>query len=114
MKVSIKIPMYKAKVTVLVGEYSDVEKDIPYFTDCFSEAGYLARTAFRRVPGEKYPHQVIIHSKSKSIGVIAHEAVHAASFIYDEIGAVSSFENDEHVAYMVEHICVKVEKALNR
>jgi len=45
-----------------------------------------------------------------SYGTIAHEAVHAASFILDSRGVVPDFNNDEPQAYLVEYIVNEIIK----
>lgn len=113
MKHTIKMDVLKAKVTLLVGEYDKIKRHIPYGLTSFDEAGYLARTTYRRVSGTKYPFQVIIHSRSAAISVIAHEAVHAACFIMDGTGVAADNNNDELQAYIVQHICQEAENSLN-
>lgn len=39
-----------------------------------------------------------------SYGTLAHEAVHAASFVFDSRGVQPDFNNDEPQAYLVEYI----------
>jgi len=106
MRLKIKIPMYWAEITILIGEYHDVVLHAPKSSRGSLNDTYMART-LHNFDGSK--HNVVIHSRSAAISVIAHEAVHAASFIYGYIGAKADFDNDEHVAYMVQYICHKVE-----
>jgi len=72
----------------------------------------LARCSFRQLDDEPLCFNAVIFSKSAAISVIAHEAVHAASFIFEAMGAVPYWGNDEHFAYLVQHICEKAENAL--
>lgn len=109
IKKTIKLKHLKAKVTVVVGDYDECRCHLD--SDMFSDSGYLARTVFRRT-GNKLCHECVIHSKSAAISVIAHEAVHAASFIFDAIGMAADFNNDEIVAYLVQLICEEMENAL--
>ena len=112
MKVVIKMPVLKAKVTVLIGEYDTIQKHIP--SDCHSferNESYMARATFCRKNGRMVFHS-IIHSKSAAISVIAHEAVHASSYILDAMGVLADHDNDEFLAYMVQYICEEVEKKL--
>ena len=51
---------------------------------------------------------VIIWIDSKeSLGALAHESVHAAKFLFAQKGIISSNENDEPLAYMVQWIFEK-------
>ena len=43
------------------------------------------------------------------MSVIAHESVHAASYILGAMGAIAAYDDDEVQAYIVQHICEKVE-----
>lgn len=101
IKKTIKLPHIKARVTIILGEW-----DAP---EWFGGEGYMGRTAFRRENGNKLPFHAVIHSRSAAISVVAHEAVHAASFIFDAIGAHADFNNDEFLAYFVQYICEEAE-----
>lgn len=109
LKIKIKIPMYFAEITVLIGEYSDMVLMAPKSCRPFMNDRYMG-TTLHNFDGSK--HNVVIHSRSAAISVIAHEAVHAACFIYGAIGAKACFDNDEHIAYMVQYICHVVEDKL--
>ena len=98
-----------------MGKLSDNKIKSPAHSGFSDEKGYLARCFYQRVYGthkNKYPFNIFIHSKSAAISVIAHEAVHAASFIMEEMGVIACHENDELAAYIVQHICEEAEKAL--
>jgi hypothetical protein len=109
MKIKIRVPMYFAEITVLIGEYKEMILVAPNPAKPHMADTYMART-LHNFDGKK--NHVVIHSRSAAISVIAHEAVHAASFIFDQIGAKADFNNDEHVAYLVQYICQKVEDKL--
>lgn|GEM_PF-4294464 len=111
IKVDIKIPVLKARVVLLLGGFDEIKNKIPYGIKHFGESGYLGRTVYKRREG-RLPFCAVIHSRSAAISVIAHEAVHAASFILDEMGVVADFDNDELQAYLVQYICEKAEVAL--
>ena len=112
MKVIIKIDFIYSKVVVLVGEYKDIQKDIPKEFTELDGSGYMARTGFSRIKSKKYPKQCYIHSRTAAISVIAHEAVHAVSILLSEIGYQADFDNDEIVAHLVQHICERAEKSI--
>lgn len=114
MKINIPIPILKAKIVLLIGDYNTVKNKIPFSIDCFNNDDYLARCVFKHQDKSKdnLPFTVVIHSNSRSLSVIAHEAVHAAHYIQKSMGIVPDFDNDELTAYIVEYICEKVEKAL--
>jgi hypothetical protein len=114
MKKTIKIPAMRAAIDLVFGEYEECKTHLP--KDIFnSQDNYLARTAFFKRPSrkDKLHFHVVIHSKSAAISVIAHEAVHAASFIFDAMGVIADFNNDENVAYLVQYICEEAEDFLD-
>lgn len=111
MKIDIKIPTMKARIILLVGEYNDIEKSIPFGISGFGESGYIGRTLYNRLQND-LPHTAVIHSRTAAISVIAHEAIHAASYILEDMGCVASFANDEVQAYLVQHVCELAEKGL--
>lgn len=112
MKINIKMPVLKARVVLILGDYDDIKDKIPFGIDCFGNDGYLARCAFKRRdnPKDNLPFTAVIHSRSRATSVIAHEAVHAASFIQEAMGMQADFCNDELTAYIVQHICEKAEE----
>lgn len=114
-EINIKLPVLKAKIRILIGEYEHIKHRFPPNLDDFGDPSYLARTAYRRESGVKdnLPFHVVIHSRSFAMSVIAHEAVHAASFIQSGMGIHADFDNDELTAYIVQYICEIVEKKLN-
>jgi hypothetical protein len=108
VKTVIDFSLFHAYVVLVVGDYADSKKHLPM--ECFNEDDqYMARCASRLKGGIQ---EVIIHSKSQAISVIAHEAVHAASFMLDRIGDYADHENDEVFAHIVQYICRKAEEAL--
>jgi hypothetical protein len=113
MKCIIRITLLKARVILIVGDYDDIKHEIPYGIDCFNDDNdYMARTTFKKVDN-KLPFTAVIHSKSAAISSIAHEAVHACSYISKELGMYPDNDNDEFQAYFVQHICEHAETMLN-
>ena len=109
-KINIPIPVYKANILILLGEYDDIKKHLPSETDCFGHFGYMARTQYYRGTKGPLPFRIVIHSRSIAISVIAHEAVHAGGYIFEAMGAKPDFDSDEFMAYLVQHVCEAVEK----
>lgn len=107
MRIDIKMPVIKSRVILLLGEMEDIKSKIPFGLD-FGEPGYLARCLYFR-DGGKFPFTCVVHSRSIAVSVIAHEAVHASSFILDGMGMQPDFDNDEVQAYIVQHICERHE-----
>lgn len=114
--VKIKEKMINARITVLIGNYDDVEEHIPedarhHFGEDLS---YFARCAYtyRGFSDRDYPYHIIIHSRSAALSVIAHEIVHAGGFIFSELGHKPSWRNDEIMAHFVGHCLEKVEDKL--
>jgi len=111
MKIDIKMAVIKARVVLIVGEYEDIKKEIPFGLDCFGDHGYMARCVYRRRE-DKLPFTVVIHSRTAAISVIAHEAAHASSYILDGMGMLPDFANDELQAYLIQHICEVAESRM--
>lgn len=58
---------------------------------------------------------IVIWIESKDLyGCLAHEAVHAAKFLFKQKGVISSNENDEPLAYLVQWIFENCQKKLKR
>jgi hypothetical protein len=109
MKKTVKIPILHTTVHLLIGEISEVRRYIPEdFRDVFS-GEYLARCAW---DDYEAPRDVWIHSKSRAISVLAHEAVHAGMVVLSSRGIGHSADDDEMLAYFVQHICNEAEVAL--
>lgn len=116
-RIKILLPLLRAKVVVLIGAWDEVITKVPYgASGAFGENDpYIARTTFKHLQDTKdgMPFTVVIHSKTIAMSVIAHEAVHAASYIQDAMGMYGDFNNDELTAYTVQYICEKVEDVLD-
>lgn len=109
MKLRIPIDVLRAEVHVFIGSTEEARKHLP--EDLCFRGGYLARTWQY---GEAKKFRVYIHSETAALSVIAHEAVHAASFILDHLHIKADFNNDELQAYIVQFIVEKVENALEK
>jgi hypothetical protein len=110
--VEVSIELLKARVIVYVGcERKFIRKMKKQGVD-LAERDALATTWFHREAGDPLPFHVLIHSKSAAMSVIAHEAVHASSFILEAVGVIADWENDEVQAYLVGLLCEKVEAML--
>ena len=73
--------------------------------------GCMARCIFDVLP-DNGGAVVTIKSRSVAMSVIAHEAVHAAAFMLEHRGISTQHDQMELTAYVVQHICEKVENAL--
>lgn len=110
--IDIEVPTCKARIIVAIGSEKKFAKQMKKQGAELSPIDGLARCSFLRIDDEPLCFNAVIFSKSAAISVIAHEAVHAASFIFEAMGVVPDFNNDEHFAYLVQHICQKAEEAL--
>lgn len=107
-KIKIEMPALKARVLFLIGEY----KDLPnrwIKIGRFEDGTYMARCIWNGNKNKKWPFQVVIHSRSAALSVLAHEAIHAANMIQDGMGVLPSFENDELTAYLVQYLLEQCE-----
>lgn len=116
LKVVIDLSLFHARIIVLIGDYKSVKKHIPKFIrHQFKDRSYHARCVYYRHP-QKDDSMVltnIIHSKSGSISSIAHEAVHAGTFLLTDIGCSPDADNGELLAHLVQEVCRKVEFKLD-
>lgn len=111
MKIIVKIPMYKAKVTVLIGAYQKIKKHVQSNWHFIEEEGaYQGICGYRVLSGnEKEVYHAIIHVHTLNWASIAHECLHATNFILQSIGAQASYEDDEVQAYFMTHIIGTIE-----
>ncbi len=56
------IPVLKAKICILVGDYKKIKKHIPYGCDQFKKYDYVARCCYIRM-NDNLPFTIVIHSK---------------------------------------------------
>ena len=113
MIVDLKMRPQRAEVIIALGEIESLPKKIQKTINDLNDGDidYLARTyPIGRIENSQY--KVLVHSRTAAMSVIAHEAVHVSSFIFSSMGCIADFDNDEHVAYMVQYICEEVEKVL--
>lgn len=97
MKKELTIPIYDAKVTVVV------TKD---FQEKVLEAGFEGEVTPTGAITLHYPdnalyYTVIFHEETVSPGHIAHEAFHLAGKIMEQIDYKYDRDNDEPMAYLV-------------
>ena len=112
VELEIPIELLKARVIVYVGDEKKFIKQMKKQGVEIEKRSAIATAWFHREEADQLPFHVLIHSKSAAMSVIAHEAVHASSFILDAIGVKADWDNDELQAYLVQHICEKVEGML--
>lgn len=113
MKITIDLKPFKSRVTVFIGEPNTFAKQIPSaLRGHLLDEGYLAKTVWNwEERGNTIFHGVIC-SRSHSIAVLAHEAVHIVNQLLFHLGCDPDFNNDEIQAYLVEYICSEVEKVI--
>jgi hypothetical protein len=104
-KVVVKIPVFHSKVIIYLGKSKIKPKG---YEDIF-HGEYFARCGHRKEDGDLV---VVMHCQTYAMSVIAHEAIHASSYILEKIGHKASFKNDEVQAYLVQHILEAVENKL--
>lgn len=114
MKLIVKLPVLKAKVTLLFGTLgTDVAIPKGVSSEVF-EGSYAGRCCFRLEANSAYPFHALIHVKdARRAGVIIHEIYHAVQMIQDAMGIVADFNNDELGAYMMQHISEEVFTYIN-
>lgn len=101
----VNIPIWKGKLKIIFSNSSELlskELDFneyPYGHTLAVEGGWIF---------------VVLNFHHKKLkmthAVIAHEAVHAANFILSDRGCISTWDNDEQLAYTVQWVVEQIEK----
>lgn len=115
MKIVVKLPVFSAKVTILLGDYKDIEQYVPLdlrgdINDDIHEYQGICCSDYK--PHQNTLTQCYIHCREVSFANIAHECLHATNYILGAIGAEACFHNDEVQAYVLSHLLHAVEKRL--
>ena len=108
-KIKIEMEMFKASVDIVFHDGPVLPDLSPHGYDGF-DGNYGARCSFKSEgDGTPFVHKAVIHIQKPYVSMLAHEAVHASSFILEAMGVVADFNNDEGQAYMVEYIMSRCE-----
>lgn len=103
-----KIPLYVGKIVIIQCEEKENLNDIAKKYDIdYNMSGYDGM-AFR--DNQKY---IIAFSKITNTGIIAHESLHAVSYIFQDHVIKMDCENDEPIAYLLQWIVEECYKFLN-
>lgn len=103
-KTEIEIPVFKVKIGIVFSHKEVAPEDAPFEYAGF-DGDYGGLCAFLIKPdGTPFPYKVAIHVKECELRVVAHEAIHAAGYVLGQMGVQPSWEDDEVLAYFVEHI----------
>lgn len=113
-KLVVKLPVLKAKVTLLFGVLgADVAVPKGVNHEIF-EGSYAGRCCFRVESDSIYPFHALIHVKDAGrAGVVIHEIYHAVQMIQGAMGVAADFDNDELGAYMMQYIAEEVFMHIN-
>ena len=100
-----QIPIYKGQfVMVLTNDNKKINKKVKDF----KEQSELYGHAMNMIFDKQSSYIVVLNPKNKNnkmtVGVMAHEAVHIADFIFANCGIIHDLNNDEPLAYLVEWI----------
>jgi len=58
--------------------------------------------------------QTIIRLRNTNIGILAHEAFHATSFLMDRIGVKLTMESDEAYAYALQYLINEIQSNIKK
>lgn len=107
MKLStIKIPIYHGELTLIKSK--DFKKTNKKYK--LNIPPRFGAVTFRNENVNGF--EVVISFVDSNVSLIAHEAIHACNFIYENIGAKLDIQNDEHQAYITGWIVEEIEKFL--
>lgn len=112
-KKTVNIPIYRGTLDICISD--DREKVCSLYTDFSDYTGDIFAHTLHNTYGRKVV--VILNPAHKysniTPGIIAHEAVHVASFVFNSRGVLADHENDEPLAYFVEWVVDEINKYLN-
>lgn len=101
---SVKIPIYRGYLVLVLSDNIDNVKDKIYDFDSHEVYAHSILSNYKGMEG----YYMILNPsdiKAKSIhGLIAHEAVHIANMLAESRGFIADLSNDEPIAYLVEWI----------
>lgn len=108
------IPLYKIDLTIVITNSIDkLTRVIPEF-----EGDSIFAHTWRYVYKRRDSCIVILNPYNKAskltLGTIAHESVHVASFTHDYIGAIPNYDNDETFACLTEYVTDEIIKYMNK
>ena len=103
---TIKIPIYFGKLT-LIKSKNFKKTNEKYKLNIPSRFGAVT---FRNEKADGF--EVVISFVDSNVSLIAHEAIHACNFIYENIGAKLDIDNDEHQAYITGWIVDEIDEFL--
>lgn len=104
---SIKIPIYQAKVTIILAD--DLEEvSLKYKTKSLSNYGAIAM----RNPLFFKHYILAFHKDSLSNHLIAHEIVHLVNYIFLDVGIELDLINDESQAYLTGYLFKEIDEVL--
>ncbi len=100
-------PLYKNHdIIILIGDLSKISKKYDFLED---DGNDLAFTQQCLINNNK---SIIIAMNPKhsefTLGIAAHECLHAVNMIFDTIGVIPTFDNDEPQAYLLEYLLNEV------
>ena len=109
-----EIPLYRGNLVVVIS--NDIDKIKALFpADLFNDENIYAHTLYGNCRGQQDFYIVLNpYSKYRKMyhGTIAHEALHATSFLLDKRGIQIDVNNDEPQAYLIEWVTDKVYETL--
>ena len=103
-----KIPLYTGKLIIIQLEEKESMDDITKMYNIDFDMSGFNGMAFR--DNRNY---IIAFSEEANSSIIAHESLHAVSYIFQDHVMRMDCENDEPIAYLLEWIVSECHKFLN-
>ena len=106
-KKKIKIPLYTGKLIIIQLEEKESMNDVVKMYDIDYDMSNYDGMAF--IENQNY---VLAFSKIVCSSIIAHESLHAVSYIFNYHSILMDCKNDEPIAYLLEWIVGECHKFL--
>lgn len=105
---SKKIPLYTGKLIIIQLEEKENMSDVAKKYNINYDVSNYDGMAF--IENQNY---IIAFGKNTSYSIVAHESLHAVSYIFDAHNMVMDCKNDESIAYLLEWIVEECHKFIN-
>lgn len=97
-KKTVNVPIYKFGLNIILTDEINKVSHLIDDESVYAHAVLTSRTC-----------HVILNTKENiTFGIIAHEALHIANFIFEVIGVIPNFRDDEAQAYLLEWVVDKI------
>ena len=98
------LELYRARFILVITDSNDELKKYIPSSDCNTIYAHSWNYSYKRKDAYYIILNPINQYRKITHGVIAHEAIHCVHMLFENRGFNPTFENDEHITYLVEWI----------